>query len=70
MLCFLFLFLLHFFISFEYEIMIVKTREMKRNICVDGLKNKVWHDTSCVGRIQFADICRLQSTKIISVTKL
>ena len=40
MLCFF----LHFFISFKYdfhddaEIMIVKTREMLRNICVDGLK--------------------------------
>ena len=46
---------LHFFISFKYDFhvdaerMIVKTREMKRNICVDRLKN-VWHDISSVGK--------------------
>ena len=40
-----------FFISFKYDFhvdaerMIVKTRELLRNICVDGLKNNVWHDT-------------------------
>ena len=42
----------HFFISFKYDFHVdaesmitVKTREMQRNICVDGLKNNVWHDT-------------------------
>ena len=46
-----------FFISFKYvfhvdaERMIVKNaRNVKKNICVDGLKNNVWHDTFSVGK--------------------
>ena len=41
---------------------------MLRNVCVDGLKNNVWHDTctSSVGK-NIADICRLRSTKLIFV---
>ena len=44
----------HLFISFKYDFhvdaerMIVKTREMIRNICVYGLKNNVWRNTSSV----------------------
>ena len=54
---FFFYFLLHFFISFKYDfhidaerMIVKKTRDMKRNICVDGLKNNVWHDTYSVGK--------------------
>ena len=52
----------------DAERMIVKMREMSRNICVDGLKN-VWHDTSSVVKnlpifvgCQQTTICRLRST--------
>ena len=36
------------FTQADAERMIVKTRKMQRNICVDGLKNIVWHDTASV----------------------
>ena len=68
MLC-LFIYFLHFFISFKYDFhigaerMIVKTRDMYRNICVDGLKNMYGTIPLPYGRI--ADMCRLQSTKLI-----
>ena len=54
--CYVYFIFGHFFISFKYDFhvdaerMIVKTREMLRNICVDGLKNNVWHETSSVGK--------------------
>ena len=45
---FVFFFFLHFFICFKYDLhvdaerMIVKTREMKIDICVDGLKKLMY----------------------------
>ena len=50
--CYVFVVLFALFIKYDFQVdaerMIVKrTREMLRNICVDGLKN-VWHDTSSV----------------------
>ena len=55
MLC-LFIYL-NLFISFKRDFHVyaerntVKTRQMVRNISVDGLKkNNVWHDTSSVGK--------------------
>ena len=54
MLCLL-IYFLHFFISFKYDFhvdavrMIVKTREMLRNICVDDLKKCM---TRCLFRME------------------
>ena len=69
MLCLSFL---HFFISsFRYDFhvdaerMIVKTREMEINICVDGLKINVCHDTSSVEKNYL--YFWLQSTQLIFV---
>ena len=42
----MFIYFLHIFISFKYDLhvdaerMIVEAREMQRNICIDGLKKK------------------------------
>ena len=51
-----FIFFLHFFIGSKYDFhvdverMIVKTREMLINICVDFFKKNVRQDTSSVGK--------------------
>ena len=61
------------FISSKYEIhidaerMIVKTREMQRTICVDGLKKM--YGTIPLLKEVIADVCRLRPTKFIFVMR-
>ena len=56
MLCFFYLFFLHFFISFKYdfhvdaEMMKVLKHEKCKEISASMVKNNVWHDTSSVGK--------------------